>query len=226
MPESFKPTAKQREALRLVGSDATHCMAFGGSRSGKTFGYVRAIVVRALAAPGSRHAVLRFRFNAVKASVVLDTFPKVMSLCFPDVPYSMDKSDWYAKLPGGSEIWFGGLDDKERTEKILGQEHATIFLNESSQIPWPSVLLAQTRLAQNVMVPATGQPLRLKMLYDCNPPSQAHWTYRVFVRKVDPDSGKPLCGPRTMRRCKSTRATTSKTCRRRTCARSRICRRG
>jgi hypothetical protein len=29
-------------------------------------------------------------------------------------------------LPNGSEIWFSGLDDKERTEKILGQEYVTI----------------------------------------------------------------------------------------------------
>src|SRR4051812_19690582 len=173
-----------------MGGDATHIMQFGGSRSGKTFNAVRAIVVRALAAPGSRHAVLRFHFNAVKQSIVLDTFPKVMALCFPDVPWSMDKSDWYAKLPGGSEVWFGGLDDKERTEKILGKEFATIFVNESPRVPWPSGLLAVTRLVQKVMVRPTGQPLRLKILYDCNPPSQAHWTYRVFVRKVDPDSGK------------------------------------
>ena len=111
-------------------------MSFGGSRSAKTFGIVRTMIIRALAAENSRHAILRFRFNHVKASVVLDTFPKVMSLCFKDITYELNKTDWYAEFPNKSQIWFGGLDDKERTEKVLGQEYATIFLNECSQITW------------------------------------------------------------------------------------------
>ena len=59
---------------------------------------VRAIVIRALAAPGSRHAILRFRFNACKVAVALDTFPSVMEKCFPGVEWSMNKEDWYFEL--------------------------------------------------------------------------------------------------------------------------------
>ena len=169
-------------------------MLFGGSRSGKTFIIVRAIVIRALAAAGSRHAILRFRFNHVKASIVRDTFPKVMTLCFPGVEYNLDKTDWFVRFPNGSEIWFGGLDDKERTEKIVGQEHATIYLNESSQIPYSSVQLAITRLAQVCTYEVEGKtkPLRNKMFFDCNPPSMAHWSYKLFVKGVDPETGKPI----------------------------------
>jgi hypothetical protein len=58
-------------------------MLFGGSRSGKTFLLVRNVVMRALKAANSRHAIFRFRFNSVKNSVVLDTFPKVMRSAFP-----------------------------------------------------------------------------------------------------------------------------------------------
>lgn len=194
---SFSPTPKQSEALRVIGSTATHIMLFGGSRSGKTFIALRAIVVRAMAAPRSRHAVLRFRFNHVKASVIHDTFPKMMRVCFPDVNYRLDKTDWFAEFPNGSQIWFGGLDDKERTEKILGQEHATIYLNESSQIPLASRNLAVTRLAQKCVYEVDGDKgdLRLKMLYDCNPPSQAHWSYKLFIQKRDPDNNKPLPDP-------------------------------
>ncbi len=176
-------TQKQELANRAIASDATHIMAYGGSRSGKTFNYMRSLTVRALAVP-SRHAVLRFRFNHVKASIVMDTFPKMVDLCWPGLPYRLDKTDWFVSLPNGSEIWFGGLDDKERTEKILGQEYATIFLNECSQIPWVSRNMAVTRLAQKTA-------LRLKMFYDCNPPSQAHWTYQLFVSGVDPISKQP-----------------------------------
>lgn len=119
----FRLTAKQREQLRLIGGPATHVLSYGGSRSAKTFGYLRAIAIRALAAPRSRHAVLRFRFNHVKASIVADTWPKMLRLCFPQVPVDLDKTDWYAKFPNESEVWFGGLDDKDRTEKVLGQEY-------------------------------------------------------------------------------------------------------
>jgi len=172
-------------------------MLFGGSRSGKTFIIVRAIIIRALAASGSRHAILRFRFNHVKASVVRDTFPKVMNLCFPNVSYHLDKTDWFVEFPNGSQIWFGGLDDKERTEKILGQEHVSIYLNESSQIMYSSVLLAITRLAQVVTYTVEGvtKTLRPKMFFDCNPPSMAHWSYKLFIKKLDPESNKKLTNP-------------------------------
>jgi|SRR5690606_18194532 len=197
MLKSFSLTPKQAEAQSVLGSKATHVMLFGGSRSGKTFLIVRAVILRALAAPKSRHAILRFRFNHVKSAVIHDTFPKVMELCFPQVQYKLDKTDWFAEFPNGSQIWFGGLDDKERTEKILGQEYATIYLNESSQIPWSSRNLAVTRLAQRVEYKAGGKPvrLRLKMFYDCNPPSKAHWSYRLFVEKKDPESKAALGRP-------------------------------
>ena len=120
--QTFKLTSAQEAAQRVMASQATHIMLYGGSRSGKTFLTVRAICVRALKAPGSRHAILRFRFNAVKASIIHDTFPKVLQLCFPGVEVELNKTDWFATFPNGSQIWFGGLDDKERTEKILGQE--------------------------------------------------------------------------------------------------------
>jgi predicted phage terminase large subunit-like protein len=175
-------------------------MLFGGSRSGKTFLLVRAIVIRALKAPGSRHAILRFRFNAAKQSVGLETLPKVMQVCFPSVKYTIDKSDWYAKLPNGSEIWIGGLDDKERTEKILGKEYATIMLNECSQISWAARGIVVTRLAQKCVEQVEGREdriLPLKMYYDENPPDKGHWSFRVFVQGVDPETREPIANANT-----------------------------
>ena len=173
-------------------------MLFGGSRSGKTFWLVRNVVMRALKAPGSRHAILRFRFNHIKASIILDTFPKVMQLCFAGVKYELSKTDWYAEFSNGSQIWFGGLDDKERTEKILGQEYATIYLNECSQIPQGSRDIAVTRLAQKVEQKLEGRearPLKPRMYYDCNPPSKAHWSYKLFVQKTDPETKREVASP-------------------------------
>lgn len=194
----MKLTDRQLAAQEVLAGDATHCMLFGGSRSGKTFLLVRNVCMRALKAPKSRHAILRFRFNAIKASVVFDTFPKVMSLAFPGVKYTISKTDWFAEFENGSQIWFGGLDDKERAEKILGMEFATIYLNECSQIPQGSRDIAVTRLAQQVMQVIDGRadkPLKPRMYYDCNPPSKVHWSYRLFVEKRDPDTKLPLSKP-------------------------------
>lgn len=194
----FKPTERQLQAQEVLAGDATHCMLFGGSRSGKTFLLVRNVCMRALKAPGSRHAILRFRFNAIKASVIMDTFPKVIKLAFPGVKYTLSKTDWFAEFENGAQIWFGGLDDKERTEKILGMEFVTIYLNEASQIPQSSRDIAVTRLAQQVDQVIDGReprPMKPRMLYDCNPPSKVHWTYRMFIEKRDPESKKPLAKP-------------------------------
>lgn len=174
-----------------MASGFLYFMLFGGSRSGKTFLIVRTIVIRALKAKGSRHAILRYRFNAVKVAIAYDTFPKVMRLCFPDIEWKLDKTDWFVQLPNGSQIWFGGLDDKERTEKILGQEYASIFLNECSQIAWASVGIVITRLAQNCYQD-DDVPLALRMYFDCNPPDKLHWSYLVFVKGLDPLTKSPL----------------------------------
>lgn len=195
---AFKLNPKQEEAQVILAGDATHLMLFGGSRSGKTFLHVRNIVMRALKAANSRHVCLRFRFNAIKSSIVMDTFPKVMQIAFPGVKYVMNKTDWFAEFDNGSQIWFGGLDDKERTEKILGMEFATIYLNECSQIPWGSVGIAVTRLAQKATQEIEGRaatPLKPRIYYDCNPPNKAHWTYRLFIEKVDPETKEPLTRP-------------------------------
>ena len=95
-------------------------------------------------------------------------------------------------------MWFAGLDDKDRTEKILGMEFATVFFNEASQIPWQSVTTALTRLAQKAEQRIEGRepsPLKLRAYYDCNPPSNNHWTYRVFVEKRDPETREVLRNP-------------------------------
>jgi hypothetical protein len=107
----------------------------------------------------------------------------------------VSKSDWYATLPNGSEIWFCGLDDKERTEKILGLEFATIFLNECSQISWQAREMIMTRLAQLAIQVINGVetvPLKLRAYYDCNPPSKAHWTFRLFKQNENPETRERL----------------------------------
>src|SRR5512139_1634141 len=95
---AFALTAKQIEARRLISGPQTHTLLVGGSRSGKTFLAVRTICARAIAAPDSRHAILRFRFNAAKQSIAMDTLPKVMKLCFPGVPFKCNDQMGYFEI--------------------------------------------------------------------------------------------------------------------------------
>ena len=194
----FKLTDKQDQAIDLLATSALdRVMLYGGSRSGKTFVGCYAVITRALMAPGSRHAIVRKHFNAVKTSVGMDTIPKVMEIAYPEVDYTIDKTDWIIKFPNGAEIWLLGLDDKKRTEKVLGKEFATLYFNECSEISWDAVEIAFTRLAQNCYK-SDGRPLKLLSIFDCNPPGRAHWTYRHFTLKQDPTSKKPFAYPETI----------------------------
>ncbi len=187
-------TPKQEAARELMAGEAKHILLDGGSRSGKTFIECRQVVARALKAPKSRHAILRFKFKHVKESIGMDTLPAVLERCYPQVEYNLHKGDWVFYLPNGSEIWISGLDDKDRTEKILGKEFATILLNECSQISWSARNIVLTRLAQRCEYEYKGKTvvLPLKMYYDCNPPSKAHWAYQVFYQRRDPETHQPL----------------------------------
>lgn len=190
----FRANPGQVEATRLLAAGQLHTCLVGGARSGKTFWIVRAIVIRALRGKGSRHLIARQRYNHVVASIWLDTLPKVMALCFPGVVWVNHKSDGYVEFPNGAQIWFAGLDDKERTDKVLGLEFATIFLNECSQISYASVLTVRTRLAQ--VIPG----LALRAYYDLNPTGTMHWSNREFGQHRDPLTGGALPNPEDFQR--------------------------
>jgi predicted phage terminase large subunit-like protein len=190
----FQRTAKQEEQAKAVYGPARHILAYGGSRSGKTFGFCELIAERALQAPGSRHLIARLHNVDVRQAVMLDTWPNMMRKAFPDVPYQINKTDQFVVLGEDAEVWFGGLDDKERVEKILGKEFATVYPNETSQIAYETILTIRTRLAQAAFR-RDGSRLPLKALYDLNPTGRSHWTHREFVEKVRPENGVPLDEP-------------------------------
>lgn len=174
----------QARANLLLQEPQRHTALVGGARAGKTALFIRAIVLRALKVK-SRHAILRLNGNAVWPSIGLDTFPWVMANWFPGVKYSSYAHDYF-EFEKGSQIWLGGLDQKERADKILGREYATIYFNECSQIPYGSVLTAISRLAQNV------PGLMQRAYYDLNPGGKGHWSNVLFGEKKDPVSKKPL----------------------------------
>ena len=173
----FKPTTIQRKALALLKSGAKHILLFGGSRSGKTTVLVMAIIFRAVLYAGSRHLICRLRAKDARSSVLGETLLPWLDKTIGSKAYQYLKHESMIRLFNGSEIWIGGLGDKEQVDKILGHEYNTIYFNEISQIPYASVTTAYSRLAMRV------EGCRNLFLYDCNPGSPLHWAYKIFVLK-------------------------------------------
>jgi len=185
----FKPTAIQRKALALLKSGAKHILLFGGSRSGKTTVLVMAIIFRALMFAGSRHLICRFRAKDARSSVLRETL-------LPWLDNTVGKGGYYylahesmVTLFNGSEIWIGGLGDREQADKILGHEYNTIYFNEISQLSYAAVTTAYSRLAMKV------SGCRNLFFYDCNPGSPLHWAYRIFILKKTFLAGEPIEKP-------------------------------
>ena len=183
----FTKTAKQLEATDLM-SAYMFLMLFGGSRSGKTFIIIRNTLTRALAKK-SRHLSLRKTFSSIKRSIWHETLPDVLSVCYPELKegkhYVLNKTELFLEFFNGSSYWLGGLDDKERMDKILGTQYSTIHLNECSELNFAHVETVKTRLAEK-----SGLPLKLWL--DQNPPSKKHWSYKLFYKGINPADNKPL----------------------------------
>lgn len=189
----FHLTDRQKELKPLLSSSARQVLLYGGSRSGKTFLLCYAIATRALRAEGSRHGIFRKTNVAVKQSIGKDTFPKVMELAYPEARFKWLEQDGYFLFDNGSEVWLSGLDDKDRVDKVLGKEFATIYENEASEISYDAHTTLSSRLAQKVKVTVgAGEYLQQKNYIDLNPTTQSHWTYKMFVQGIEPIEKRPL----------------------------------
>ena len=171
------------------------CLLYGGSRSGKTALLCSAIADRALLAEGSRHLIVRKEGTSAKRAIVKDTFPKVWSMKYPGAPLPEWKDkDGYFELPGARQIWVGGINDEKAMERILGNEYATIFVNEASEVTYSAFLLLRSRLAQVCPITVDGASGELSQRFyaDLNPTNRMHWTYRLWREGIDPQDEVPI----------------------------------
>ena len=163
---------------------ATHedIMLFGGAGSSKTWKILYHVFTRALLLDGSRHICLRQRFEHVKSTL----WPSAKEMCQSAFPGLWDQVEtnksggaWTIKI-NDSEILFGGLDDKERVEKHLGAEYATVYINECSEIQDENAVnLISSRLRQKI----DGRHL---LFCDMNPPAKSHWSYKRYLEDKVP----------------------------------------
>lgn len=179
----------QKKALELLSSAAKHVLLFGGSRSGKTTIIIMVIIYRACRYPGSRHLICRLRAKDARSSVLHETLQPWLDKTVGGNHYSLNVHEGFVKLWNGSEIWIGGLGDKEQVDKILGHEYVTIYFNEVSQLTYAAVTTAYSRLAMSVA------GCKNKFFYDCNPASPMHWAYKVFIRKIEPRTDEKINKP-------------------------------
>jgi hypothetical protein len=209
-------SAKQNAAVaEWLSPDLTEICQDGAARAGKTFHSIRAIIDRAVTAPGSRHMIARLRFAHMKLSVWRQTIfdPTQVSgevaarLGVPDgsfVPfldtivhpkyYRVNKVDYIITFWNGAEIIGTGLDTAERVQKIMGTEFCTVFVNEATQITYQTYQKLKTRCVQRI------ENVQNKLVIDCNPLNRYHWIYKYFHLGLDPDSEKPL-PEKILKRC-------------------------
>ncbi len=175
----------------LVSPEKTRILFDGGSRSGKTALIAEFLVRRALWYPLSRQLAARLCRTHAKTSLWNDTLKNYLARHIPRAFYHLSESELSIRFRNGSEIIVAGLDNAERSEKVLGNEFITVFLNEATQFSWETVQMAATRLAQKVYDKNNHAALP-KLIMDCNPRGPRHWLHAAGVRHIDPESGNPL----------------------------------
>jgi PBSX family phage terminase large subunit len=191
-------TNKQKKQVEIM-HQFPNVLSFGGARSGKTYGKINFIIYTCLTHPGARWLIARKYATDIRGSIWTDTLPKVLS------SLGLTAGKDYLALEAGMIITFknksriicGGLDDKERVDKILGQEYFGIYLNESQDIPYSTVKTLLTRLAQKVMIEVNKkmEVAQNRLFVDLNPTSINHWTYKMFILKLNPESNDPIPFP-------------------------------
>ena len=178
----FILTDKQELARRMLIDENiyTEILFDGGSRAGKSVVILICIIMLCLEFQGLRALISRMRFAHARASLWEQTLvPLIQKL---KIPHRIDGSMFIIKI-GKSQIWLGGLDSKERAEKILGTEYGLIFLNECTEIPESTRDIVKTRLAQNI------KGFNNFMIYDCNPRQPYHYLFQEFYVNKTEDKG-------------------------------------
>jgi phage terminase large subunit len=176
----LKTTKKQRLALSLLFQTGYSEYLFdGGSRAGKTFLIILYCLIICGKYAGIRCLLARFAFAHAKSSIWLQTLLPLLQDNDLGMKYTINHSDHIVKYENGSEIWLGGLDNKERADKILGQEYAFVFLNEAVSFPEKIRDIVKSRLAQRI------DGYQNKIVYDCNPRSPLHYLFKEFYIQKD-----------------------------------------
>lgn len=197
---NFQPIPLQQSAIDLVkSSDATNLLFYGGGRSGKSIVISYIILMRAMAAPGSKHGIFRRTATAARATLFKLAFPKACELTFGREFLANPKNctinsvDMTITLANGSIISFGGVEEHNR-DRILGEEYETIWLNECTEFEYDDYTFLKSRLS-GVTLTSSGRRMRPIVFSDLNPDLKTHYTYQCWIAKMNPARNVPLRDP-------------------------------
>lgn len=181
---------RQQDLVNLT-KDNAFVLAYGSSRGGKSYCFIKMMVLRAQVYDGSTHLIVRKTSASIKTTiwVTLKQVLKDMGILHT---VNLNGSEYIATFSNGSEIICGGVQD-DQLDKILGSEYGTIFFNEATNISFEAYETVTTRLNGN-WFDARGKRLELKVYVDCNPTTKASWIYQQFVLGRVPGTSRDLEG--------------------------------
>lgn len=189
----FRLNAKQEIAMGFMTDDiARHTLLCGGARSGKTVLAVRANILRALTYKRSRHLSLRLHRVTAEKYLWKQTLPDVIEKCFRGIAFEYNHSKMILTCPNnGSTVWFGGLDEGEKSDGLLGSDWATILFDEANEMLPDPMQKARTRLSLKSYAD-DGRMCINRSFATVNPTYKTHHLYKTYVEKFDIYNGLPM----------------------------------
>lgn len=189
----FRLNAKQEIALGYMTDDvARHTLLCGGARSGKTVLAVRANILRALTYKRSRHLSLRLHRVTAEKYLWKQTLPDVIDKCFKGIAFEYNHSKMILTCPNnGSSYWFGGLDEGENSDGLLGSDWNTCHFDEANEMLPDPMQKARTRLSLK-SYSEDGRMCINRSFATVNPTYKTHHLYKTYVEKFDIFNGLPM----------------------------------
>jgi hypothetical protein len=181
---------------------------YGGAGSGKSWLIMFIVILRALRAPNSRHAIFRLTRSSCEQTLFKKTLLEVLEVGFPGLLPQLHErkafnyTDMQVTLSNGSMLFFNGLDENRLT-KVLGDEFNTVWVNECNEdgLSYATVNVLLNRL-RAVRKTEDGKILKNKMFFDCNPRFYSDWEYKVFKLGINPEDGDAIPRPEQWVSCK------------------------
>ena len=205
--EGFNDDQRAAYALATSNNHKFH-LFYGGAGSGKSWLIMFIVLLRALRAPDSRHAIFRLTRASCEQTLFDKTLIEVLQVGFPGLyaqlvaAKAFNYTDMTVTLPNGSKLFFNGLDENRLT-KVLGDEFNTVWVNECNEdgLSYATVNVLLNRL-RAVRKTVDGKVLKNKMFFDCNPRFYSDWEYKVFMQGINPEDGDAIPRPEQWVNCK------------------------
>ena len=184
--DDFTLTEKQLDALRVMtDKTARHTLLLGGGRSGKTLLATRALILRALTYPDSRHLMLRLYRSTAEKYLWKQTLKDTVKKCFAGVSFGFNNSRMILTCPNGSSVWVGGLEEGDEGEGLLGSDWNTILFDEANEMLAEGMQKARTRLSLKSRSADRRRLCINRTFATVNPTYKTHHLYKTYVEKYD-----------------------------------------